>query len=138
MEQPQEEKKNWWGRNWKWFVPVGCLSLIVLFVGFAALIIALVFGVIKSSDVYEEALAQAQGHPSVQQSLGTPVDDGYFVSGSINVSGSGGDANFSIPLSGPNADGTLHVDAEKFAGEWSFNRLVLEVDDSGEYIDLLE
>jgi hypothetical protein len=31
---------NWWSRNWKWFVPVGCLSLILLFCAF----IAVVFG----------------------------------------------------------------------------------------------
>ena len=32
MNQPQE--RNWWNRNWKWFVPVGCLGAIVLIVGF--------------------------------------------------------------------------------------------------------
>ena len=32
MNQPQE--RNWWNRNWKWFVPVGCLGAIVSIVGF--------------------------------------------------------------------------------------------------------
>jgi hypothetical protein len=26
MNQPQE--RNWWNRNWKWFVPLGCLGTI--------------------------------------------------------------------------------------------------------------
>jgi len=29
---------NWWSRNWKWFVPTGCLTLILLFSLFLALI----------------------------------------------------------------------------------------------------
>ena len=28
MNPPQQN--GWFGRNWKWFVPVGCLSIIVM------------------------------------------------------------------------------------------------------------
>jgi len=46
MNQPQD--KNWWRRNWKWFLPVGCLGALVFFGGLIALMY-LVFGIVKSS-----------------------------------------------------------------------------------------
>jgi len=51
MNQPQG--RNWWDRNWKWFVPVGCLGSLILFLGFIAAIMLLVFGMMKSSDAYK-------------------------------------------------------------------------------------
>jgi len=29
-------KGNWWTRNWKWFVPTGCLTILALFLVFVA------------------------------------------------------------------------------------------------------
>ena len=34
-----EKQTSWWQKNWKWFVPVGCLGLLAVFIGFAALIV---------------------------------------------------------------------------------------------------
>jgi hypothetical protein len=136
--EPQTPK-GWWGRNWKWFVPVGCLGSLVLFAAFIAGILFLVFGIMKSSDVYEEALALAEADPAVVEALGDPIDDGLFVSGNINLSGPSGDANLAIPLSGPRASGTLYAKAVRNEGEWEFTELVLVLDDpSGERIDLLK
>ena len=50
-------------RNWKWFVPVGCFGTLILFVAFVGSIALIVFSAMKSTDVYKEALARAQGAP---------------------------------------------------------------------------
>lgn len=135
--QPQNPK-SWWGRNWKWFVPVGCLGSLVLFAAFVAGILFLVFGIMKSSDVYEEALIRTKADPAAVEALGEPIEDGLFVSGNVNISGSSGDANLAIPLSGPRANGTLYAKAVRSEGEWKFTALVLKLDDPpGGRIDLL-
>ena len=51
----------------------------------------------KSSDVYREALARAQQHPQVQAALGTPVEDGWWMAGQINIQNDTGNANITIP-----------------------------------------
>jgi len=135
MDQPI--KVNWWSRNWKWFVPVGCLSSLLLLVGFVALILAFVFGMMKSSDVYKQALARANASPAVVDALGAPIKEGFFISGSINVSGPSGDAELAIPISGPKGDGTIYLEARKSAGEWSFSKLLVEIKTSNKRIDLL-
>ena len=131
--------KNWWGRNWKWFVPVGCLGSLVLLAAFIAGILFLVFGIMKSSDVYEESLARAMADPAVVEALGDPIEDGLFVSGNVNISGPSGNANLAIPLSGPRASGTLYAEAVRSEGEWEFTTLVLKLDDPpGGRIELIE
>ena len=134
----QIEKKSWWSRNWKWFVPVGCLSGLVLFVGSAALILSFVFGMLKSSDPYKEALSKTKAHPAVIEALGTPLEEGYFTSGSIHISGPSGKAELAIPISGPKGTGTIYLVAQKTAGEWSFSKLVVEVDKPKQRMDLLQ
>lgn len=128
---------NWWNRNWKWFVPVGCLSVIILFVAFFALIMTFVFGMMKSSDAYGQALAMARQSPAVVEALGRPIADGYFTSGSINETGPSGNAELAIPISGPKGSGTIYLEARESAGIWTFSKLVVEIDSSGERIDLL-
>jgi hypothetical protein len=93
----QQPGKTWWGRNWKWFLPVGCLGALVLFAGFIASIMFVTFGVMKSSDAYKDAVAKARAHPAVQESIGTPIEEGLVVTGNIHVSGSSGNADLSIP-----------------------------------------
>lgn len=131
-------RPSWWSRNWKWVVPVGCLGMILLPVACAGAIFLAVYGVIQGSEPYREALARAREHPEVVAALGEPLEAGLFVSGSINIRGSDGEADFSINVSGPEGEGTLHVEARKEAGAWSYEEMVLVVDATGERIDLLE
>lgn len=120
-------KKRWWSRNWKWFVPVGCLGLVLAAVGGVALLVMLVFGVVKSSDVYQQSLAQAQASAQVREALGQPTKAGLFVTGHISTSGSSGSAQLSIPISGPKGSGAIYAEATKSAGKWSFSTLQVEV-----------
>ncbi len=134
----QQHNKNWWGRNWKWFVPLGCFGSLVLFTGFIALIVCLVCGMMKSSDAYKVAVAKAKANPSVQKAIGTPIEEGLLVQGNINISGPSGQADLSIPISGPDGKGTIYAVAEKAAGQWTFSTLVVEVDGTKQRIILLE
>lgn len=134
----QKQNKNWWDRNWKWFVPVGCLGFLVLFAAFFAVIVWFVFGMMKSSDAYKDAFLKAQTDPSVQEIIGTPIEEGMFVAGNISVSGSSGQADLSFPISGPDGKATVYVVAAKSAGQWTFSTLVVEIKESGQRINLLE
>jgi hypothetical protein len=135
---PPKKPTTWWQKNWKWFVPVGCLGLLALFTGFVALIVTIVFGMMKSSDVYKDALAMARAEPAVEMALGTPIEEGLFVVGNINISGSSGQADLAIPISGPHDKGTIYAVAEKSAGQWTFSALVVEIKTTGDRIDLME
>ena len=134
----QPQRPGWWGRNWKWFVPTGCLGMLVLVAGFVFFILCIVFGAMKSSDAYKMALAKAQTDPRVVQALGSPITDGMFVSGKTNVSGTSGQADMTVPISGPKGKGTIYFVASKFAGQWTFSKLMVEVADTGQRIELVQ
>lgn len=136
LENPHE--RTWWDRNWKWFLPLGCLSGLTLVIGFLAAVLVFVFGLMKSSDAYKLAFAKAQQSPVAMATLGEPLKSGLFVSGNVHVNGSSGAADLAIPVSGPKGSGTLHLQATKSAGRWTFQQLFLDVTATGQRIDLLE
>lgn len=129
--------RNWWSRNWKWFVPTGCMTMILLAIGFFALIFVLVFSAMKSSDAYKEALQRAQTNPAVIEALGTPIKDGMFVSGNTKVENGVGEADLSIPITGPKGSGTIYAVATKSGGNWTYTKLEVEIKGRSERIDLL-
>jgi len=59
-----------------------------------------------------------------------------IVSGNSNVNGPTGEANLSIPLSGPKGKATLYVEAKKSADLWMFRTMVVKIEKTGERIDL--
>ena len=118
-------------------MPLGCLSVAVLFVIFVGSIIVIVFSAMKSTGVYKVALARAKADPLVIEALGSPIKEGLFVSGNTNVNGASGEANLSIPVSGPKGSGTIYVAATKSLGRWNYSGLILEVAETHQRIDLL-
>jgi cytochrome oxidase complex assembly protein 1 len=135
---PKLQNRNAWSRNWKWLAPVGCVGVVILFAGFAALIMAALFGAIKSSDAYKIPVATAKADPRVINAIGSPVKERFFVNGSIHISGPSGEADLSIPISGPEGKGTIYVVATKAVGKWSFSNLVFQAKGSSNRIDLNE
>jgi hypothetical protein len=139
METPvqTQPRPGWWNRNWKWFVPTGCcLTPLVAGGAFLAFIILVVFGAMKQSDAYKMAVARAKADSRVVTALGTPIAEGWWLSGNTNVNGSSGDADISIPISGPKGKGTIYAVATKSAGEWTYSKLQVKIDSTGETIDL--
>jgi len=88
------------------------------------------------SSVYKEALNAAQNDPQMQAALGTPIDAGVFVTGSMRTQGISGDASLNIPIHGPKWRGTLYDSARRENGEWVFYTLAVEVDSTGELITI--
>ena len=109
---------GWWSRNWPWAVGTLCALGLPLFL--------LVFGglfwtvqrMITDSEPHRMALHGATHHPEVVALIGTPVQRGWLVTGSIHHSGGSGGAVLSIPLIGPDGRATLHVAAERRLGTW--------------------
>lgn len=136
-EPAQKQPKSWMARNCLWLVPVGCLGLLALAAIFIGGILTVTMGGIKSTDAYREALVRARANPEVREALGEPIEPGWFVQGKVNVSGPAGDADLSIPLSGPKGKGTLYLSARKESGQWEYKTLEVAVDGRTERINLL-
>lgn len=136
MTHPPPSATNWWQRNWKWFVPTVAIGGIALIAGGIALILSLVFGLMKNSEPYQTALARATTSVEVRAALGTPITTGFFVTGEINLNNDDGVAKLSIPISGPEGAATIDVQATKTSGRWNYSRLLVTLADGGRKVDL--
>jgi len=119
-------------------VPLGCFTVALMFLIFAGSIVVIVFSAMKSTDVYKEALARAKADPAVIEALGSPIKDGFLVSGNSNINGASGESNLAIPISGPKGKGTIYVSATKSLGRWVYSGLVVEVSGTHDRIDLVQ
>jgi hypothetical protein len=120
-------RRGWWGRNWKWVLPTGCLGLLLTCGCFGALIVGAVTQSLRGSGAVVEAVALVRQSPEVREALGEPIEAGLMVSGSIQSSNDRGSADVAIPLKGSKADGTLRMEAYKDADEWKFTTLQVDV-----------
>lgn len=132
MDRPVPVRRGWFGRNWKWLVPLGCLTPILacagLFIG--------IMSMMKSSTTYADAVERAKANDEVKAALGEPIKTGFWVSGSVEVTGASGKSDLAIPISGPKDSGTLYAAATKKAGQWEYSTLELATN-SGTRINLL-
>ncbi len=106
---------------------------------FGAAFGAVVFGFnsMKSTAVYQHALTTATSNPEVINALGEPIEAGLLLTGSINVSDEAGDANLTIPISGPNGKGYVYLEAIRTTGDWDFHILEVEIEGSSGRINLM-
>ena len=109
-----------------------------MFVTVFVLLAGLIFSFMKSSGAYVEAVAQAKAHPDVQAALGTPIEEGWFVTGNVSIDGTSGDADLAIPISGPKGKAMIYVLAEKGGSEWAFSTLEVKIKSTGETIELVD
>jgi cytochrome oxidase complex assembly protein 1 len=121
-----------------WIARAGIGTLRFTLLAFLRLALSVVFRGFKSSGAYKEAVARALSHPEVRRELGEPVRPGWWVSGSVSVSGSTGEARFATPLHGPRGRAMLYVQARKIADRWRFDRLEVAVEGSSQPIRLLD
>ncbi|MEZ5323707.1 MAG: cytochrome c oxidase assembly factor Coa1 family protein [Verrucomicrobiales bacterium] len=118
---------------------LGCGCALLGFAGIAAFAVAIagfVFSMMKKSEPYQHAIAQVQTDSQAVAFLGEPIEPGWLVTGSINLSGSSGSADLSIPVEGSKASGRINVIASKSGGEWSYSVLRLTADGLAQPLDL--
>ena len=115
---------------------IGCGVLFLLGAAGVAALFLFVFGAIKSSHVYTEAVRRAQSNPQVIARPGTPIETGWWVSGNVNIHNESGNAEITIPIHGSKASATIHAGATEENNNWKFTRLVVE--GGGPPIDLLQ
>lgn len=133
-------RMRWQGRSGRAPGLIGCViggvvfSLIVTCV---ALILVMAFMMVRSSDVFQQAVAELESNEAAIAALGEPLEVGMFFTGSINTSGDTGSADFSVPVFGSKTDGRLYVVAVKDREGWQFTTLELVVEPHDERIDLL-
>ena len=121
-----------------WLIVLSILAGLALgIVLFVAGLAAVVFVAIKSSGPYKHAIQAANHDQRAVSLLGAPVQAGWYVTGSENVSGGFGKADLAVPVTGSRRKGTIYVVATKSAGHWRYATLELKVNGQEGRLNLL-
>ncbi|MFA5180922.1 MAG: cytochrome c oxidase assembly factor Coa1 family protein [Syntrophales bacterium] len=115
----------------------GVIMLIFSLVASAGSVFFL-FETLKSSEPYVMAVDKAQVSGEVQNIIGAPMKPGWWMVGNISTEGTGGKAEFSIPVEGSKNKGTIFVKATKTSNKWKLDQLYLLPEGGGTSIDLLK
>ena len=127
-----EKKKT---SPWVW-VGIGCTVALIGLFAIIAFIFFIAFTAMRSADPFKDAVQQARNDPRAVEALGTPIEPGWFMSGSINTQNQSGNADINVPLKGPKQKGSIHVVGTKEGGRWTYTRMLL-TPANGPPIDLL-
>ncbi len=133
---PDAPRQGWWQRHWRWAIPLLCVFCLGFFAGVLALFMSVLFGAMRSSDVYITAMQRVRDSPQVVAALGAPIEPAWYLTGNLETSGTSGKADLKIPISGPKGEGQLSIAAEKNAGQWKYSTLIVDVDGQRTPIDL--
>jgi hypothetical protein len=131
-------QRSWWDRNWKWLIPTGCLSLILIFSLFIGGIFYAITSSMKNSAPYKEAIKQVQKNKLVTEKLGDFIESDGMITGEVNISGPSGTVDLQIPIKGTKGEGVLVVVADKQNSQWKYKVMHVNLNDSTEQINLLK
>ncbi|KAF2341391.1 cytochrome c oxidase assembly factor Coa1 family protein [Flavobacterium tistrianum] len=139
MEDSNEliQQKSWLNRNWKWLIPSGCLTLIILAALFIGGIFYEVTSVLKDSEAYKESMLAVENNKLVVEKLGSPVETDGMVSGTVTSNNNVRTCDVQVPLKGPKGKGTLFIVGEK-RGKWKYSEMSVYIENTNEKIDLLQ
>ncbi len=108
----------------KYFL-IGCGVLIFLGAAACAALVIFVFGAIKRSDVYTNALNRVKADQRVVAVLGEPIEPGFWVSGNVNINNGKGNADFEFPVHGPRGNAKVHAVASTEGQGWDYTTLMV-------------
>jgi hypothetical protein len=76
-------------------------------------------------EAFDLSLKAINSNSEVTQLIGTPVEPGFFVMGSIHTSGPTGKASLQYSISGPKGEAEAYVFANKIIGQWNLNEVIV-------------
>ncbi|QHI37907.1 hypothetical protein IMCC3317_32900 [Kordia antarctica] len=136
--QLQEPQKSWWQRNWKWFVPTGCFTLLALVSVFVVIVYFSVASAMKQAEPFIDGFKNAMTNSYVIESLGEPIELGEVTEEDIVIGKEAESVDIYFSVKGSKSEGTVHVVGKKLNGEWQYSEMSIYIEATEETIDLLE
>ncbi|MEZ5758846.1 MAG: cytochrome c oxidase assembly factor Coa1 family protein [Emcibacteraceae bacterium] len=120
----------WQNRTWRDFEHFKTVqkkwrnAALIIFVVVFPLFFVGISGALKG-EAFDLSLAKIQENSNVIELIGTPIDAGFFVTGSVSTSGPTGEASLQYSISGPKGNAEAYVFAYKKFERWHLYEVVV-------------
>ena len=129
-------RPNWFGRNWKWVVPVGCLLPVLLAGGCALMVFSFATGLMKQSDAYQNRAGPRASELGCDRSDRLPDFANRNRLWQQQRKWTNRRSEFIHSVERAEREATLYVEAKKSADIWLFQTMVVKIEKTGERIGL--
>lgn len=124
------EHKNWWHRNWKWFIPM--LAILVMFTTLisSSEVGTRVADIVKAyvdPNLMSNALSKAQENEKVKELFGTlePIDGMDIMQGIVKYSNNDSTIDIYVHINGSKGNGRMRVFADRNKNKWEYNTIAI-------------
>ncbi|AUP77657.1 cytochrome c oxidase assembly factor Coa1 family protein [Flavivirga eckloniae] len=126
------ERKSWWKRNWKWFLPLMSFTLISIVLFFSSGMGGHMTDFAQAyadTELYENALEKAQRNKRVTDLLGElePIDNLAILEGEVCYSEDNKSVDLSIRVKGSKRKASMDISANRINGEWNYNKINIRI-----------
>lgn len=139
MDNELVEQKNWFKRNWKWFVPATVIFIFVF--GFfltpnSEVNLTDVVYAYNDAALYEKAIEKSNSNKRVLQTIGIiqPIDKLAILEGNAVYSNDKNSVKLSLRIKGYKGNGKLDIIAKKLGAEWIYKKIIVRNKKSKEEI----
>ena len=137
-------EKNWWKKNWKWFLPT--LTLVFLFL-FESILSFNIHGNItdiaqaySDNSLYEKAIDRAKSNQRVIEVIGEiePIDKFAILEGNARYSNGNNSVALSVRIKGSKGKGKMDISADKKGTDWEYKKISIRIKVPKEVIQILK
>ncbi|TJZ74274.1 cytochrome c oxidase assembly factor Coa1 family protein [Chitiniphilus eburneus] len=122
-------------RRWAWWGLGILVASITIVAGGIALMTWSIGSAMAHTDAYRLGVERVSNHPAAVAALGKPITASR-PSGSFVVDDTGGSAEFTFDVAGSKQRGVIYLEATRHGTRWALDRIELDIDETGEQIDL--
>ncbi len=141
MDLPHSVSKPY--RRNKWIIIIlGCLICSAIFCPIGAMVSVKranqYMQHLRASEIYQQTVVSIKSDAEVGQTLGEPVEAGWWVVGAVGEEGRFGQANLEFPIAGPKNSRRVSVVAVRVNQAWEFRTFEVAVADQAQRINLVK
>ncbi|MGX7666709.1 cytochrome c oxidase assembly factor Coa1 family protein [Flavobacterium pedocola] len=141
MDNELITEKNWWKKNWKWFIPLSGFVLI-----FILIINSNLSGLSDFAQTYadpslcQNAIDEANKNNQVILRLGKlePIDKLAIMEGNSVYSNNNKTVTATFRVSGKNGNGKMDISADKNGEKWEYKNIRIRIKKTGEEIKIIQ
>jgi hypothetical protein len=129
------EQKSWWKKNWKWFIPVSGLLLIIFSVFISSEIVGIGADFAQAysdTELYQNAIKKVKSDQKVKELLGEIVliDKFAILEGEVNYTNGNQSVNSTIRIQGTKGKAKMDISADRVQDQWVFKKINVRIKDS--------